>query len=69
MQCPECKVEAFIAASRTEVVGDDSPDKTTEVYTVLEMQCRNPNCPRHGQSVGEIRHRVFPPLEEPEETS
>ena len=30
MKCPECGVEAWIAHSRTEVLGDDSPDVQTE---------------------------------------
>lgn len=64
MKCPECGVEAWIAHSRTEVLGDDSPDVQTEVHSVLEYQCRNPGCIRHGETVGESRSRIYPTQEE-----
>ena len=61
MQCPECKLEAYIMGKSTEVLGDESPETETEVWSVLEFECRNPACQMNGKKVGEVRHRVYPP--------
>lgn len=53
MKCPKCGIEMMIQGTRTEVNGDDSPTTPTEVYTVLVMTCRNPQCQGHTEEVKE----------------
>lgn len=60
MRCPSCGVDAAIMHTRTEVEGDTAPEMQTQVFAVLEYQCRNPACERNGEPVGETRHRLFP---------
>lgn len=60
MNCPKCGVEAAIMASRVEVIGDDSPEKQTEVYQVLVYQCRNPQCDCFERDIGEEKIRTYP---------
>ena len=44
MECKGCHNDLWVANSANKVVNDDSPDKQTELYTVLTMVCVNPNC-------------------------
>lgn len=60
MLCANCGVEAIIGATRTEVVGDESPSTQTEVYEVLSYRCRNPQCPQSGQEIGTERIKIYP---------
>ena len=60
MNCPGCGVPAVIMRSGTEVTGDRSPDTQTEVWSVLEYHCRNPQCIKCGEDIGETRHRIYP---------
>lgn len=60
MKCSKCAVEAAIMKTRMETTGDQSPDTQTEVWAVMEYQCRNPACGAYGKPVGETRHRVYP---------
>ncbi len=53
MQCPLCKSDCRITNTRTQVVGDNSPDTQTRVYAVQEMSCINQNCQNHMLVVGE----------------
>ncbi|MCI5802416.1 MAG: hypothetical protein SOX72_03740 [Oscillospiraceae bacterium] len=59
MKCPECKIEGVISGCRTEVEGDKSAEEATRVYTVQEISCRNPQCPRHGTVVETLRHLIY----------
>ena len=58
MQCPLCKLEMRITGSRTEVTGDDSPEKRTEVFHVLVLECVNPQC-QHPEPVEE-KVKIYP---------
>lgn len=60
MICPKCGVEAIIAGTRTEVVGDSSPTTQTEVYEVLSYQCRNAQCTAVGQEIGAEKIKIYP---------
>lgn len=59
MQCPYCGIETTISRAYTEVTGDKSPDTPTQVFTVQELTCRNPQCARHGQLVQTVRHLSY----------
>lgn len=58
MNCPHCKLTAQIKGCKYAVRGDDSPDRETELYLVQELVCRNPQCPRNGETVKTIEHRL-----------
>lgn len=60
MQCPICKTEMRITSVRTEVVGDESKDRQTEVYTVQELVCRNKQCQNYGKAVDTVRTKIYP---------
>lgn len=64
MNCPKCGVEAAIMTTRTEVMGDDTPEAQTEVFQVLGYQCRNPQCERFERDVGEEKIRIYPERKE-----
>lgn len=59
MLCPLCKVEMRIAATETQVTGDDSPSEPTRVYTVQQFVCRNPQCGNFGQTVKTVRTLIY----------
>lgn len=40
-----CDVEPVIISSKLVLEGDNSPDTKTRAFTVLTMQCVNPQCP------------------------
>ncbi len=44
MQCPKCKVEAGISATRYEVSNDDTAAQETKLFIVQDFVCRNPQC-------------------------
>jgi hypothetical protein len=44
MLCEKCGLEMRVTGSRNVVTGDTSPDDTTRLFTVLTLECRNPNC-------------------------
>jgi hypothetical protein len=44
MECPTCKADLYIANSKYEALNDDTPDKTTEIFSVLQLVCINPKC-------------------------
>lgn len=52
--CGICGNELKVTGSRVVCEGDDSPDKKTRVFTVLEMECTNPQCSEKGK-VKEVR--------------
>lgn len=58
MLCPKCNCEMRIAATRTVVTGDDSPDTETQVFTEQDLVCRNRSCPSFEQVVRTVRSRV-----------
>ncbi len=60
MICPKCGIEAVIMKSEVVVSGDTSPEEETRVESVLKFHCRNPNCVKYGQEVGESRHQIYP---------
>ena len=47
--CEVCGNELKVAGSRVTCEGDDSPDTKTRVFTVLEMECINPQCSARGK--------------------
>lgn len=47
--CEICGNELKVTGSRVICEGDDSPDTKTRVFTVLEMECTNPQCPEKGK--------------------
>lgn len=47
--CEACGNELKVTGSRVVCEGDDSPDKKTRVFTVLEMECTNPQCSAKGK--------------------
>ena len=51
MLCPQCKCEMQIAASRTVVEGDNSPDTATKVFIEQDLTCANPKCENHKKIV------------------
>ncbi len=59
MKCPQCRLEGTINSCRTEVEGDDSAEEATRVYTVQEISCRNPQCPKYGMTVKTLRHLIY----------
>jgi len=59
MKCKVCGIDGQIMGSRTEVTGDKSPDTVTQVFSVLESECVNPQCENDGKSIGEERILVF----------
>lgn len=56
MVCPSCGIQARIERFYTKVEGDQSPDTPTRVYTVQEIACRNPQCPRHGEIIETVKN-------------
>lgn len=56
MLCPKCKVALRISRSYTKVTGDESPDTETKVFTVQELECRNPKCEDFGKVVKTAEH-------------
>lgn len=52
--CEACGNELKVAGSHIVVEGDNSPDTKTRVFTVLEMECVNPQCVDKGK-VREVR--------------
>lgn len=58
MLCPECKTEAAIMESGYTVSGDTSPEENTRVFSVLKFHCRNPQCRRFEEEIGEERHEI-----------
>lgn len=55
MICPKCKCEMRIAATRTEVTGDKSPDTPTKVMTVQDLVCRSAQCDNFNRIVKTIK--------------
>ena len=47
--CGICGNELKVTGSRVICEGDDSPDTKTRVFTVLEMECTNPQCSEKGK--------------------
>ena len=47
--CEICGNELKETESSVICVGDDSPDTKTRVFTVLEMECTNPQCSEKGK--------------------
>ena len=59
MLCKKCGIEGRIASTRTEVAGDQSPDTTTKVYSVMEVTCINPQCECFGKVIEEKRVLIY----------
>lgn len=59
MLCPQCKCELHIKETRTEVVGDESPDTPTRVYQVQDMICANENCINCGRVLDTRKHLLY----------
>ena len=47
--CEVCGNELKVTGSRVVAEGDNSPDTPTRVFTVLEMECLNPQCAENGK--------------------
>lgn len=58
MQCPLCKIEMRINATRHVVEGDDSPDKETQLFLEQDLVCRNSKCSNYGKVVQKIRNKI-----------
>lgn len=55
MQCPLCNLELRIKGTRTVAENDDSPDKTTVVYTEQDLVCVNKKCENYQKVVSRQR--------------
>lgn len=51
MKCPLCDIEMQIKGSTLRFEGDTSPDTETKAYRVLTLECRNPQCKGHTETV------------------
>lgn len=49
MREPCCGVEPQVVRSYNKIIGDNSPDTPTKLYSVLVMACSDPKCPEHGK--------------------
>ena len=54
MQCPLCKIEAAISASKY-VVSTDIPPK---LFIEHEMECRNPQCSNYNKIFSTVRNEL-----------
>ncbi len=43
-KCKSCGCELHVKNNRNIVINDDTPDKNTELYTVITLVCENPQC-------------------------
>ncbi len=59
MKCPYCEIEGVISGVKTQVEGDSSPETQTQVFTVQDITCRNPQCSHFEQKVAEVKHQIF----------
>lgn len=60
MECPVCKTEMRIVSTRQEVIGDESPDQQTEVFTLQELACRNKACPNYEKVMASVKTKIYP---------
>lgn len=44
MQCPKCDCEMSVINGYNAVENDDTPDKATKLYRVVQHKCLNKNC-------------------------
>lgn len=58
MQCPLCRLEMSIQASRYRVENDDAPEKETQLFVEHDMVCRNKQCPNHGKVVTTVKNPI-----------
>lgn len=56
MKCPLCNLEMAIQSSRYETQDDDSPDKETRLFIVMELTCRDKKCPNYGKVVQTVKN-------------
>lgn len=49
MQCPLCKLEGRIDATRYVVEDDDSKEKETKLFFEQDIKCVNKDCPNHNK--------------------
>lgn len=54
--CPSCLTQMVIGRSYLKIVGDDSPDTPTQVFTCIELKCKNPRCERYNQVIETVEH-------------
>lgn len=59
MLCKYCGIDTTISKTETKVFNDDTPTEPTEVYTVQELECINPNCAYHGKTVAESKTLIY----------
>lgn len=58
MQCPLCKIEMRINATRHVVINDTTPDVETQLFIEQDLVCRNPKCSNNGKVVETIRNPI-----------
>ena len=49
--CKHCGCSLHVTGSRNVVKFDDTPNRQTELYAVLTLQCENPQCVSFGKPV------------------
>lgn len=58
MQCPLCKIEAAISASRYVVENDTSEDKETKLFMEHDLKCRNPQCTNYNRVFKTVKNEL-----------
>lgn len=60
MQCPLCKIEAAIAASKYVLSTDTLPQFFNEpkLFIEHEMKCRNPKCSNYNKIFATVRNEL-----------
>lgn len=58
MQCPLCKIEAAISASRYVVENDTSEDKETKLFMEHDLKCRNPQCTNYNRIFKTVKNEL-----------
>lgn len=58
MQCPLCKIEAAISASRYVVKNDTSEEKETKLFMEHDLKCRNPRCSNYNKIFTTVKNEL-----------
>lgn len=56
-RCPDCNCRLDLAGAPMEFENDDTPEKQTIAYEVMNQKCNNPECKSNGIIINKIRHR------------
>lgn len=51
MECPVCKIAAYISSQKMVIKGN-------KLYRVLQFTCRNPQCNKYKEVIGEVENEV-----------